>query len=85
MNQVSSLQKLLIKKRTKFSQIYTEIQFIENQLQGICDHSESKDYKWEHDNGYGSQSYITGKRCVFCGWIDLWNRNNYINPDHFTN
>lgn len=56
------------------------IELLRKHLQGNCDHSETEDYKWEHDNGYGRQTMITGKRCVFCLWVDLWSRGHFIDP-----
>lgn len=37
-----------------------------------CDHPETVPYTWEHDDGYGTQSPVTGKRCVFCGASNPW-------------
>lgn len=66
--------------RKRQSALYSEIQGIKEQLQGICDHSETTPYVWEHDNGYGRQSSMAGVRCVFCGWLDFYNRGNFVDP-----
>lgn len=31
-----------------------------------------RSYRWEHDNGYGRQSAMTGKICDICRSKDLW-------------
>lgn len=49
-----------------------------------CDHFKFEAYIWEHDNGYGRQHKRTGKRCTYCGWVDLWDRNHFINPAEIT-
>jgi hypothetical protein len=36
------------------------------QLEPICDHRVTEEYKWEHDNGYGKQSKCIGLLCVHC-------------------
>jgi hypothetical protein len=38
----------------------------------LCDHSETEEYIWEHDNGYGRQTRIQGKCCKHCLFIDRW-------------
>lgn len=30
------------------------------------------DYTWEHDNGYGKQSMVTGERCMICRSEKHW-------------
>jgi hypothetical protein len=57
-----------------------EIENILAQLRLICDHSKDEPYFWEHDNGYGKQTKITGRRCSYCGFIDFWSRGRFINP-----
>lgn len=37
-----------------------------------CTHSHTDDYEWEHDNGYGRQSRVTGERCVVCMMHRAW-------------
>jgi hypothetical protein len=83
---IATLQRKLIKKREKISQLYTEASAIKELLQGVCDHAKTEDYRWEHDNGYGRQSMTTGKRCVFCGWIKLYSHDHskFTDPKDFT-
>lgn len=46
-----------------------------------CLHPDPEPYQWEHDDGYGRQTMITGRRCRFCGakkpWRDMgsWYRD----------
>ena len=42
-----------------------------------CDHYKTKEYTWEHDNGYGRQSKVVGIRCVHCGAEKSWNSQGY--------
>lgn len=37
-----------------------------------CTHKYREDYKWEHDNGYGRQTMITGERCLSCDARNAW-------------
>jgi hypothetical protein len=73
-------QELLQKKTAELIELQTEIYNLRRKLRDNCDHSETQSYVWEHDNGYGKQTNITGKRCVFCWFVDLWNRGNFIDP-----
>jgi hypothetical protein len=81
---VFQIQKELTKKREKSSKLRDEIDGLVKQLQGVCDHSQTDAYQWEHDNGYGRQSKMSGKRCMYCGWIDLWNNGTFHNPKDIT-
>lgn len=49
-------------------------------LKGRCDHPKTEVYRWEHDNGYGRQTMINGRRCWYCLYVDLWNRGSFIDP-----
>jgi len=81
---ISQLQKTLKQKRQAITKLQAECYNIEQQLEGRCDHSECESYQWEHDNGYGLQTQKHGKRCVFCGWVDLWNRGQFDDPADLT-
>ena len=35
------------------------------------------DWQWEHDNGYGRQTMIDGKRCGICGATKNWVSDTY--------
>lgn len=84
--EVKRLQRNLLRKREQVGRLHTECQLLKQSLQGICDHSQTEDYRWEHDNGYGRQSMHTGKRCVFCGWIRLHEDkySEFIDPKQLT-
>lgn len=81
MNKISVLQKALVRNRDKQRKLYAESCVLQAQLKGICDHSESEPYQWEHDNGYGRQSYVNGRRCAFCGAVDRWDRGQFNQGD----
>lgn len=70
----------LSNKRARVRKLQMEIEYLVTELQGVCDHSDTEDYRWESDNGYGRQSKQTGRRCVYCGWIDFWSRGLFTNP-----
>lgn len=75
------LQQELIAKRREIFRLSGDISDIVRQLrENGCDHSETEDYAWEWDSGYGRQHDRTGKRCVYCGFIDLWCRNHFVDP-----
>lgn len=48
---------------------------------GPCDHPFVEDYQWEHDNGYGRQSMVTGKRCKLCHATNNWGSSYWVKPD----
>lgn len=50
----------------------------EAELVPICDHPSEyvREYRWEHDNGYGRQTIINGKRCSICSAIKHWPSSN---------
>lgn len=62
------LRKVSIDASLEFSKYRTE-------LAKICQHPEKyvEPYRWEHDNGYGSQHYVTGKACTICYAKDYHN------------
>ncbi len=70
--------KELLKMRVR---ITFEIENLRASLRQACDHSETEPYMWEHDNGYGRQTLVIGKRCVYCLFVDLWDRNNFHASD----
>lgn len=83
---MKELQELLEIKWQRVRLLQTEIDRIVNLLRVTgCDHTGAESYKWEHDNGYGRQTKIEGKRCVYCGFVDHWNRGNFINPTEIGN
>jgi|WetSurMetagenome_2_1015567.scaffolds.fasta_scaffold12484_4 hypothetical protein len=44
-----------------------------------CKHVFTTEYRWEHDNGYGSQHWISGKQCLSCLKVCLWsNSSNWV-------
>ncbi len=59
-------------------QLDDEIKKLRSQLIGICSHSDTSEYKWEWDSGYGVQHSMIGKRCNDCSFIDLWNRGRFV-------
>ena len=77
---MKKLQKQLEQKRIEARLLAHDIENILVRLRPICDHSKTEPYTWEHDTGYGVQRDITGKRCSYCGFIDLWSRGQFINP-----
>lgn len=34
-------------------------------------------FRWEHDSGYGRQSWITGQQCSICYAVDSWCNGNF--------
>ncbi len=40
----------------------------------VCTHPTAyrAEFTWEHDNGYGRQSRVTGERCNLCGQQKRW-------------
>lgn len=78
--QVATLQRKLTHARARAQKAMAEADILVQALQGICDHSQTADYTWEHDNGFGRQNPHIGSRCRFCGWVDLWKRGKFTDP-----
>ena len=74
MRTAKDLQLDLIEKQKQFVLLSSQINDLRNRLLEICDHADTEEYKWEHDNGYGVQRMLTGKRCIYCLKVDYWNR-----------
>jgi hypothetical protein len=83
---IKATQNKLLRIRRRIAELYRQEREVVGQLvgEGKCDHSATSDYKWEHDNGYGRQSPQIGKKCTFCGFIDLWNRGGFFDPKDLT-
>jgi hypothetical protein len=91
-SEATAIQRQIIKKRAQVKKIYDRARPIEaetaaliKELRGICDHPETRDYPWEHDNGYGRQSQNVGKQCVFCGGVCFYPslRSRFSYPDEW--
>jgi hypothetical protein len=82
---VKSLQSNLKNVRERIAKLSSDEWLLKEALKGVCDHSETTTYTWEHDNGYGRQSKMKGKRCVFCGWLDLWADGRFVDPSECFN
>ena len=79
-NTVKELKERLTQAHSEAFLLSVKIAGLRNKLREICDHSDTEPYEWEHDNGYGRQTMIIGKRCVHCWFVDLWNRGNFVDP-----
>lgn len=75
-------QKKLERIWSKISKLTTEARVTQQALiaSGTCDHSQTRNYEWEHDNGYGRQSKHVGQQCRYCGFIDHYNHGRFFNP-----
>lgn len=56
-----------------------EFRAYQKNLSKSCDHPDRyvMDWQWEHDNGYGRQTMIDGKRCGICGATKNWVSDTY--------
>lgn len=46
-----------------------------------CSHSLTQEYKWEWDNGYGSQKMLSGLLCLVCGKKNSWpGSSSWLDP-----
>lgn len=73
-------------KISKFNKKHdAEYSAIKKELAKDCPHPPAyvKDYRWEHDNGYGSQHMRTGKRCSLCDGKDAWETGRFYKPEDF--
>jgi hypothetical protein len=37
-----------------------------------CLHKNTQEYRWEWDDGYGKQKWMTGLKCIECGAKNSW-------------
>lgn len=65
-------QKVSAKCRSEMEEIY---RVFREELE--CPHPEVSDFRWEHDDGYGTQRKYVGKRCDFCGAEDHYGTGNW--------
>lgn len=63
---------------------YKEAETLRNLLKDGCAHPAEfvEEYKWEHDNGYGRQTMITGKRCKLCFATNNWGSKHWVPLRH---
>jgi hypothetical protein len=54
------------------SAIRQKIQDIRDAISPFCKHKYTRNYRWEHDNGYGRQKWMTGLECLLCGKRNSW-------------
>lgn len=90
LSEATKIQRQITKNRAQVSKIYARAKPIEaasaalvKQLRGICDHPETEDYPWEHDNGYGRQTKMAAQQCVFCGGVCFWKNRVFSYPDEW--
>ena len=84
---MTNLEKALVKALEAASKSCSEhaqkIDDLRAALGKKCTHSQTFDFYWEHDNGYGRQTMIKGVECRLCHaqkrWKDMsdWERNDY--------
>lgn len=48
---------------------------------GVCTHSQTTTYEWEHDNGYGDQNKVIGLRCIACLLVRRWKSSQLWTPE----
>lgn len=66
-------QKVVTRYRSEMEEIY---RVFREEME--CPHPDASEFKWEHDNGYGTQRRYTGWRCNFCGAEDRYRTGNWI-------
>lgn len=70
-------------KQIKASKLMEEADAFRKQvIKEGCDHSINSPYIWEHDNGYGKQTRVHGRRCDVCYAIDSWNTGKFWNKNY---
>lgn len=53
-----------------------KIEILRDKLKN-CKHTNTTDYPWEWDSGYGRQKWITGKHCVARGSKSYYNDDRW--------
>jgi|HubBroStandDraft_2_1064218.scaffolds.fasta_scaffold15851_4 hypothetical protein len=81
---IKVLQDAIEAKRFQMRELADELDdLVANLRRSGCDHAKAEAYDWEHDNGYDTQRKVNGKQCIFCGYIDLWNRGHFVSGQNF--
>jgi hypothetical protein len=73
--------------RNRLKRVQEKIEYFQKREESIleklsadCPHEDTSIYQWEHDNGYGRQSNVNGRRCNICGAIKHWeSSSNWLN------
>lgn len=67
------------RKVEELTELSRKVEKMRRKLAERCEHPSEfvKDYSWEHDNGYGRQTKMTGKWCHLCYGKDLWNSGTF--------
>lgn len=62
------------KTRTQIKALEAKLEAARIAAAKSCQHpvEAREDYRWEHDNGYGRQSWVTGERCTICRHQRSW-------------
>lgn len=65
-------------------QASAEAEKIRVMLAANCKHDPEhvEDWPWEHDDGYGRQKMITGKRCRLCHARKCWDSSVHWTSEH---
>jgi len=85
MRTVKQAKSLLARKRAAWSRLSNKYHaettaLIAEIIKNGCDHSETSDYRWEWDSGYGQQHWNTGKVCSYCGWKAPYADGRFTDP-----
>ncbi len=72
--------------RASVGRMQAAVEAARKELVDGCDHPPEfvVDYRWEHDNGYGKQSWVTGKRCEICESTNNWGSTLWVKPHERT-
>lgn len=66
------LRKALDRARDKERTWSAKAEAIMQEISAICDHARTREFKWEHDNGYGQQTTMHGLVCLDCSAHNYW-------------
>lgn len=65
-------QRKLVVVRTKRAALWLKEVRLIREIAPTCAHPITSAYRREHDDGYGKQGKVEGRRCDLCEAVDRW-------------
>jgi len=80
-SKLKSLERLEVGARARLKALEEEIKETRKALRPVCVHppGHREEFTWEHDDGYGRQSQVTGEVCKLCGMKRRFTSSSFWN------
>lgn len=70
-------QRRLVTVRARRAALWEEVTKLVRAIAPTCKHPITSVYEWEHDDGYGKQGKVKGRRCDLCEATDRWGNGSW--------